>query len=57
MAIIKETILSKPEIQSPAPPVGGFAVPGGPLAQPNSNGNFLPGFITTPLVRLNVIIK
>jgi hypothetical protein len=57
MAIIKETILSKPEIQSPAPPAGGFAVPGGPLAQPNSNGNFLPGFITTPLVRLNVIIK
>jgi hypothetical protein len=57
MSIIKESILSKPEVQSPAPPVGGFAVPGGPLAQPNSNGNFLPGFITTPLVRLNVIIK
>ena len=57
MAIIKETILAKPEIQNPSPPVGGFAVPGGSTTQPSFNGNFLPGFITTPLVRLNVIIR
>ncbi len=57
MAVIKETLLATPEIRAPAPPPGGFGVPGGPAFQPAFNGNFLPGFITAPLVRLNVIIK
>ncbi|MBU6153591.1 MAG: FecR domain-containing protein [Bdellovibrionales bacterium] len=57
MAVIKDALLSKPEIRNPVPPIGGFGVPGGPMVQAGFNGNFLPGFITTPLVRLNVIIR
>jgi hypothetical protein len=57
LSAIKDTIMAKPEIKNPAPPVGGFAVPGAPVIQPNFTGNFMPGFITKPLVKLNIIIR
>jgi hypothetical protein len=57
LAVIQEAVLSKPEVLNPATPAGGFQVPGGPAIQPAFSGNFLPGFITTPLVKLNIIIR
>lgn len=57
LAIIKDVVLSKPEIRNPAPQLTGLPIPGAPTVQSNFNGNFLPGFITGPLVRLRVNIR
>ncbi|NDG83987.1 MAG: hypothetical protein EBX52_02990 [Proteobacteria bacterium] len=44
LAVIKDSILSKPELKNPLVGPSNFAVPGVPGIQPNFAGNFLPGF-------------
>lgn len=55
LAAIKDSILSKPELNQP-PGGANFAVPGVPMTQPGFNGNFMPGF-NGRLVKLHVIFQ
>ena len=44
LAVIKDSILTKPELKNPMAGPANFVVPGVPGIQPNFAGNFLPGF-------------
>ena len=55
LAAIKETILSKSDLNAPPVNPSKFSIPGVPLVQPNFSGNFLPGF-STKFVTLHVRI-
>ena len=58
LAVIKDTLLAKPELNAPALAAGSFVIPGAPGASQGFNGNFKPGFNDVRrLVNLRIRLK
>ena len=58
LAVIKDTLLAKPELNTPALAAGSFVIPGAPGAAQGFNGNFKPGFNDERrLVHLRIHLK